>query len=196
MTTSINRKIRRNIRKINTQSASTNSNTYANNEPIMLQSDGLGKYTFPVEEDVPTGYYISKIVSAESCLTRSGDQAIEVFYEIEPFRQYINRVKGLAEENFCDIHHYIKQKYPLNREHFKRFVDAMARALDKDIGVGFLAEKVVGVEEYIHIEYPDGQHFGCITDRAPLSCLLEYLIPTSNNDNDSESNDNGDIVDD
>ena len=166
----------------------TVNHTGLKNKSIMLQSDGLGKYTFPVEKDVPTGYYASKIISAGYCSTRSGDNALEVFYEIEPIQQYINRVKGITVKNVCDVYYYIKQKYVINGEHFKRFVDAMAWVLDKSVGMAFSAENVINVEEYIRLEYPEGSTIGSIVDRAPLKGLLEFLVPPSNTADENNVN--------
>lgn len=170
----------------------TVNHTGLKNKSIMLKSDGLGKYTFPVAKDVPTGYYASTIISADYCSTRSCDRAIEVFYEIEPIQQYINRVKGITVKNVCDVYYHIKQKYVLNSEHFKRFVDAMAWVLDKPVGIAFSTESVINVEEYIRLEYPEGSTIGSIVDRAPLRSLLEFLVPQNNTaeDNDPNSDDN------
>ena len=146
--------------------------------PRRFKSQGLGKYKFPIYDDIPAGDYYSKITSIKETITKSGKEAVEVFYEIKDGTTCYKIANGILPEDAENKPYYIKQVYPEGTQYYDDFVDSMAEALEKE---DFEIDEVIGVTEYNTLSYDKGD-IGGFSRRCP--CEWEDLIvETSPNDN-------------
>lgn len=144
---------------------------------IVLKRNGLGKYKFPLEPNVPEGVYISKIAHVQQSVTNKGTPAIEVYYDFKPLNQCKREVNGWAKPTDKKITHHIKQKYPKGTEYYDEFIDAMSEALETDDE--FELEAIKGVDEVVFLKYKTDGGLGNIDQRKPFD-NLDFLIEEDN----------------
>lgn len=138
-------------------------------EPIVkkqhrFKSNGLGKYKFPIYDEVPAGNYFSKVKAVNQTTTKSGKEAVEVFYEIKDGATCYKIANGILPDDAENKSYYIKQVYPEGTTYHERFVDSMAEALSKD---DFDYGETVGITEYNTLSY-DKSDIGGFSDRSPF----------------------------
>lgn len=140
-------------------------------EPIVkknsrkLKSNGYGKYKFPIYDDVPAGNYFSEVKAANPTITKSGKEAVEVFYEIKDGTTCYKIANGILPEDAENKPYYIKQVYPEGSQYYDNFVDSMAEALNKD---EFDYNDIVGITEYNTLSYDKGD-VGGFSKRMPFN---------------------------
>lgn len=139
-----------------------------NDGSFELESDGLGSFRFPFIDDVPAGYYVSYIVNAEKTVTRSGEDTILVYYEIEPYSQCKARMNNRLPKYHQEEYYYIIQSYPYGTPFIRGFKDAMSTALFGDTRGKFTQDDVVGVEEVVNLTYANVKSMGGFSSRRPL----------------------------
>lgn len=105
-------------------------------------------YEFPIEDNVPAGYYISEIDKVDVRIKR-GVKMLDVSYCI-----WNN-----------DSEYYILQSYPENSPYMKKFSKAMVAA---GVKPGADPRKTIGVKEKINLQYwNDNSDIGSIVKRIP-----------------------------
>lgn len=134
-------------------------------QPRRLISSGRGKYKYPVIDEVPAGYYFSKIDGATFTTTSKGKDAIEVLYELKDYTTCYKIATGMLPKDTEIKTYYIKQTYPEETQYYYAFTDSMADALE---GKDFLPEDVIGVTEYVTLAY-DKSPIGGFTKRLYLT---------------------------
>ncbi len=154
--------IKRNVRKLNPSKAAGNS------AQKKLMSTGLGKYKFPVYDEVPSDKYFSEIVRAH-CVDYKDTTAIEVFYKIRNVVACYKIANRIPVSDKEDKTYFIKQIYPETSPRYLPFIDAMGSALDLDIGETFDVEDLKGITEYVILAYEDYSPIGGFKDRIPFT---------------------------
>ena len=164
-------KIQRNIHK---QLPITPTTSVSQPSSLKARSTGLGKYRFPQIDDVPGGYYISRIMHIKDSPTKRGNTAVEVFYKLLPLQYCYQVVNNMIAEDPNMKPYYIRQKYPKNSIFYDAFIDKMFEALELDDEDELDLNEVIGLEEKIQLSYTSETAFGGITDR--VACSLNDLI--------------------
>ena len=129
---------------------------------------GFGKYRLPRVDEVPADYYCSEIVHIEETLTRAGNEAIAVFYDIAKFSDVYRKVNGLRKCGEVLKVHYIKQIYPINSEPYRSFLESMYEALGLDYEDDIDLNDCIGVQEAISLAYGSVSGIGGIQERCPV----------------------------
>lgn len=136
---------------------------------LVIQSNGLGSYKYPIEEEVPEGAYASRIRHVAHTIDKFKNAAIEVYYDIEPLNQAAYRVNyGEYPPEYEPKEYRIKQKYPLNSNRFQEFADAMSKALYGEVGHDFPIDELNDILEDVDLKYPYSK-IGGYTYRRPIS---------------------------
>ena len=137
--------------------------------PVMLKRTSSDTYKFPKYDSVPAGVYHSEIKSAKGIISTKGKPSIEVCYALKEVYKYCGIVQGdLAEDTPIETYN-IKQVYPEDSKHYKKFVAAMAKTLKiknelEDIRV----DRVIGVTELVELAYNLDSDYGQIVARKPF----------------------------
>lgn len=152
----------RNFKKV---TGSTRNNSSL---PIKHKSKGLGLYKFPLVDEVPPGYYISRIMHAEDVVTKTGKNAVEVCYKLEPSHQCYQRVNKLLPKYNKNKYYYIKQRYVCNTTPYEDFVDSVSCVIDCDENGEFTTNDVIGIEEYVSLSYQSYSNIGGLDTRSPV----------------------------
>lgn len=143
------------------------------NNPHIFKSNGLGKYKYPNCYEIPAGKYFSKVTNVKFSQTRTGEEAIDVYYEIRDGKTCYDIANGIIPADTKNDPYYIKQKYPETSKYYDMFVDSMSEALEKE---EFEYEEVIGVTEFVKLEY-DKSDIGGFTERTPLE-WDDFIIQT------------------
>lgn len=122
------------------------------------------EYLFPRSKLVPAGKYHAKIAEILEAVTKNGEDAVDVHYDI------VNDSGA----------YFIKMRYPLESTHFGDLCDAL---LNAGVPENANLKKGEGVEEWIELDYPNGTSWGTIVSRIPVS------EPTSVTDNEDDEDD-------
>ena len=147
-----------------------------------FKSNGYGKYKFPTYDEVPAGHYFSKIIAVKETITKTGKNAIEVYYKIKNFSTCYQVVNGILPPTTDIPKYYIKQVYPKDTTYYAMFVDSMAEALD--IGDGeFTLNDIIGVTEYVNLSY-DKYDIGGFSERIPFE--VEDFIKLKKDEHDED----------
>ena len=179
--------VKRNIKK--TASSQTEPTAEM---PNLFRSEGLSKYKFPTYDEVPAGYYFSKIEKVKPVTTKAGKPAYEVCYILRDGVTCYNIIKGNRPVDTEIKTYYIKQSYPTESQFFYDFIDAMAVALD--IGnKEFFIDDIVGVEEYVTLGYGRSD-IGGFTKREPFE--FEAYLQEANEAEYDETDVDDDYLDD
>ena len=149
---------KRNIKKSQTKPSKGTS------QASTLISTGKSKYVFPTYPDIQSGYYFSKIDEAKPTKTKSGDDAIEVFYEIKNGVTCYQIANGMLPKDTEIETYYIKQVYPTGTQYYEQLVDSMAEALGNR---KFYVEDIIGVTEYVSLSY-NNSNIGGFNERYPF----------------------------
>ena len=166
-------KIQRSPRKIVMHRTSTKTDVPAKKD-IPKKKLGFGKYHLPRMDEVPADYYCSEIVHIEETLTRAGNEAIAVFYDIAKFSDVYRKVNGLRQCGEVLKVLYIKQIYPTNSEPYRSFLESMYDALGLDYEDDIDLNDCIGVQEAISLAYGSVSGIGGIQKRFPVD--EEYFI--------------------
>ena len=159
--------VKRNIKKFAPKATSANV-TSNNHQPMQLVGFGLGRYRFPVWDEVPEGLYYTKIIETREKITKDGRQAIEVFYEIQN-AYYCNAIaNGYSANRMDDKVYCIKQVYPKGEDRYYEFTDSMTEALGLGYGDAFYPEDVIGLTELARLTYMKGIDIGGFKGRRPF----------------------------
>lgn len=140
--------IKRNIVNLHT----VNTLASKSNNSGVLKSNGLGKYKYPIYDEVPSNNYFSKIKKVENVILKSGKKALRVYYILKDFIKCHQVVNELVPADTYIEKYYIKQDYPEGTEYYETFLDSMDEALNKG-GIGFSKEEIIGVTEYVTLAY-------------------------------------------
>lgn len=179
--------VKRNIKK----TASSQTEPIAE-MPNLFRSEGLSRYKYPNYDEVPAGYYFSKIEKVKPVTTKAGKPAYEVYYLLREGVTCYNIIKGNLPVDTDIKTYYIKQSYPMDTQYFFDFIDAMAVALD--IGnKEFFIDDIVGVEEYVTLEYGRSD-IGGFTKREPFE--FEAYLQEANEAEYVETDVDDDYLDD
>ena len=118
-------------------------------DSLIIRADD---YRYPVEEQVPSGYFFSEV--ARVSVRRKGEKdMVDVCYDIEG---YDNGNRGQR--------YRIKQTYPVGSEYLQAFFNAMAAAGVVDVSI----KEAVGVRERILLAYVSKtSEIGSIIKRCP-----------------------------
>lgn len=146
------------------------------NQPssLKVKGRGLGKYSFPQMNEVPGGYYMSRIMYIQDSPTKKGTDAVEVCYKLLPLQYCFQVVNNMIAEDPNMKPYYIRQKYPKDSIFYDAFIDKMFEALELDDEDELDLNDVVGLEEKIQLSYTSETAYGGITDR--VACSLNDLI--------------------
>lgn len=136
------------------------------NENYSLMKNVLAKYNVHINEKPPVGYYISRISDACRKNTDTGP-VLEIGYMLEPLRQCYNRVNELIATEVENDIYYIKQTHSVGSNNYKNFVCAMENAFGVVAGTKILITDIVGVGEFVKIEYLDDSSICNISVRYP-----------------------------
>jgi len=153
-------KIKRNIKRINTIIKNDS------NQSTKLRSTGRGKYVFPFCDEIPPDIYFSEIKDARNTLTKSGKDAVEVFYVMRNASICSQVVNGINPNEEKKKLYYVRQIYPIDTEYYEHFEDAMSDALQLD-GEAFDLNDIIGVTELVSLSYKFSQSIGGFDDRKP-----------------------------
>ena len=115
-----------------------------------ITSQGLGIYKYPSYDIIKAGNYFSVIDNVKKTKTKSGEKAIEVFYAIKPYDTCYKIATSQISKKDTNDTYYIRQKYPIDSEHYQCLVDSMAEALCRD---HFKLHDIIGVTEFIKLSY-------------------------------------------
>ena len=127
----------------------------------------LGKYTFPTQDNVPPGIYISKIDAVIESKTRKGEDSYDVCYRIADAVSCYKKVNGLLPADEEIEYHYIRQRYVYGTEFDDQFVEAMYNTGVVDDEFDF--KDVIGITEKINLIYKADGGLGSIDKRVPTS---------------------------
>lgn len=166
-------KIKRQPRKIVMHRASVKTGAPVKKD-IPKKKLGFGKYRLPRTDEVPPGLYYSVIAHIEETLTRAGNEAIAVFYDIAKFSDVYRKVNGLRQCGEVLKVLYIKQIYPTNSEPYRSFLESMYDALGLDYEDDIDLNDCIGVQEAISLAYGSVSGIGGIQKRFPVD--EEYFI--------------------
>ena len=166
-------KIKRQPRKIDMHRASVKTGAPVKKD-IPKKKLGFGKYRLPRTDEVPPGLYYSVIAHIEETLTRAGNEAIAVFYDIAKFSDVYRKVNGLRQCGEVLKVLYIKQIYPTNSEPYRSFLESMYDALGLDYEDDIDLNDCIGVQEAISLAYGSVSGIGGIQKRFPVD--EEYFI--------------------
>ena len=100
---------------------------------------------------VPADEYNSKIVGMEDSLTKAGEEAIDILYEL-------TSASGKK--------HHVRMRYPIDGFYFEELCDAL---LDAGLPEDSKLSEAVGLEERVVLGYPNGERIGSFTSRSPVS---------------------------
>lgn len=116
--------------------------------------------------NAPVGYYISRIT--EVCRkNKNTDIVVEVSYILEPVLQCYNRANKLVAEDAKNTFYYIQQTYTVGSDSYKVLTSAMENVLGLTPGTKILLTDLVGVGEFVKLEYPDDSSMCNISVRYP-----------------------------
>lgn len=170
-----------------------------NNQSFVLKSKGFSKYKFPNFDDVPAGYYISRVMEIHHSKTAKGEPAIEIFYKLEPAWQCQKRINKKLPPDYDEKFYYIKQKHAEDKDPYNDFVDAMSLALYGVVGKKFDISEAIGVEEYVGLSYQGNNTIGGFDMRKPIffEDIVECIEDSEENNPDFDEelnvNSNNDI---
>lgn len=183
--------IKRNIKmKTQVKKSVNKSVDTANNRGHIVKSKGLGKYKFPICDEVPSGNYFSKITGIKTTTTRAGKPTLEVLYEIKDGIICYKIANGLLPQDAENKPYFIKQSYPEDTQYYDEVIDALSEALGVDT---FEIGEAVGVTEYVALSY-DKSVIGGFSKRTP--CDWEDFIEQNPSDDNTEEIDDYDYFDD
>ena len=148
---------------INTKSK--NSNYVGAVSSFKLTRKKTTTYKLPYPSQVPAGDYISRVVSAKETTTKSGNDAIEVCYEIKDASICEKILKGKLPSNTNIPAHNIRQVYPLGTSFFDSYCEAMAEAVGAD---EMDLDDTIGVTEKVTLDYGNA-NIGGYVERQPLN---------------------------
>ncbi|MBQ4528303.1 MAG: hypothetical protein II998_09540 [Clostridia bacterium] len=121
-------------------------------------------FNLPYPNQVPAGDYISRVVSAKETITKSGNDAIEVCYEIKEASICEKILNGKLSSNTNIPTYNIRQIYPLGTSFFDNYCEAMAEA----VGIDEMdLDDTIGVTEHVTLDYGNATIGGYI-GRHPL----------------------------
>lgn len=122
-------------------------------------------YKLPYPGQVPAGDYISRVVSAKETVTKSGNAAIEVCYEIKDASVCEKIVNGKLPSNTNIPTHNIRQVYPLGTSFFDNYCEAMSEAAGSD---EVMLDDTIGITERVTLDYGTS-NIGGYVERHPLT---------------------------
>ena len=120
-------------------------------ERTVKRTAKASNYAFAKPGVVPPGEYRSKIVGMEETMTRAGEEAVDVLYE-------------LTDSSGKQYH--IRARYPTDGYYFDKLCDALLNAGLPD---GSKLSDGIGIEEEVTLDYPDGGRIGNFVDRRPVN---------------------------
>ena len=161
--------ISRNIKKLTPKTTQTNYAT-----PPGDKKHRLGKYRFPMIDEVPSGYYMSRIMHARNVRTKSGKDAVELFYKMLPLNYCYQIVNNIIPEDPKIKPFFVRQRYPKDSMYYEEFEYAMFEALDADADYELDLNDIIGLEERINLTYASDTAFGGIKDR--VVCSMDDLV--------------------
>lgn len=145
-------------------SKTKNSSYVGNGSSFKLTRKKVNDFKFPSPNQVPAGDYISRVVSAKPYTTKSGNEAIEVKYEIKPASTCQKIASGKLPSNTDNPSYNIRQVYPIGTSFFDDYCEAMAEAVGAD--EVDLAD-TIGVTEHVTLDYGNASIGGYI-ERKPI----------------------------
>ena len=122
-------------------------------------------YKFPVEKNVPAGYYLSEIKGIEYMTNHKGRECLDVHYEFFP-------ANGPS--------HFVLQRYPMGSFSLEKLHRAMGEA---GLPNGAPMEDAIGILEKVRFVYDYDSGYGSIVERVP------YVDPEDENDDDYDDMD-------
>ena len=137
-----------------------------NSEELTFKRTSACKYQFPVEENVPAGYYVSRIEEIHRSVTKNGEASYDVCYKIADLSMCYKKANNLLGDNEKLTYYYIKQRYVYDSDFDYEFVEAMYNAGAED---SFSASDVIGITEKISLIYKVDGGLGSIDKRIPIS---------------------------
>ena len=137
-------------RSSNSRKDPTTSKTSAIDRKIARKTQ-TKQFSFARIGVVPPGEYRSKIVGLEDSQTKSGEESIDVLYEL---------TSGSGKK------YHVRMRYPVDGFYFDELCEAL---LDAGLTEDSKLFDAVGLEEQVVLDYPNGERIGSFTNRCPVS---------------------------
>lgn len=144
----------------------------SNNKPIGFVLKGYTfdsfNYKYPTYDTVPAGYYVSEVMHVKETHSKNGDDAITVYYKVNPYGDVCKKVNGVLPADMEIKTYYIKQLYKVDSDYYYDFIDSMTVALGLPDRSDVDSEAIIGVIERVKIGYFEWTDIGGFTFRDPL----------------------------
>lgn len=139
-------------------------------------------YKYPNCDSVPGGWYVSEVMHIKGDTSKKGNDAIMVYYKIEPYYEVYKQVNGIIPADQEIKAYYVKQMYEIDSDYYSDFIDSMNVALGLPRGSDIDdSNDIISVTERVKLEYFDWTEIGGFTYRVPL--FEEDLIQSTDSSN-------------